>query len=260
MIFESRSPDPVISVRHVQKSFGNREVLKDINFEIFQRDMISIIGPSGSGKSTLLRCINLLEKPDDGEILFHGEKLPIENAKIDKYRTKVGMVFQSFNLFHNMSVLRNCMLGCEKVLNLSKDESEYRALKYLLKVGMGQYINASPGTLSGGMKQRVAIARALAMEPEVILFDEPVSALDPELVDEVLGVMRQLAIEGYTMVVVTHEMAFAKEVSDRVFFMDAGIILESGTPQEIFENPQEERTKEFLRRFRARNYENVVPI
>ena len=260
MIFESRSPDPIISIRHLKKSFGKNEVFNDINFDVYQRDVISIIGPSGSGKSTLLRCINLLERPDAGELLFHGKKLPLENAKIDKYRTKVGMVFQNFNLFNNMSVLRNCMIGCQKVLSLTSDEAEYRALKYLMKVGMGQHINAMPLSLSGGMKQRVAIARALAMEPEVILFDEPVSALDPELVDEVLFVMKQLAIEGYTMVVVTHEMAFAKEVSDKVCFMDNGVILETGTPQEIFVNPQQIRIKDFLKRFRKKDYENVEPI
>ena len=260
MIFETTSPDPVISVRHLRKQFGNHEVLSDIDFDIFQRDMISIIGPSGSGKSTLLRCLNLLEKPDAGEIFFHGEKLPFESRRIDEHRTKVGMVFQGFNLFNNMTVLKNCMIGCEKVLKLSEKEAELRALKYLKKVGMGQYINALPASLSGGMKQRVAIARALSMEPEVILFDEPVSALDPELVDEVLLVMKQLAIEGYTMVVVTHEMAFAKEVSDRVLFMDEGKILEAGTPQELFDDPKMDRTKEFLARYRRMNYENVEVI
>ena len=257
MIFESRNPDPIVSVRHLTKSFGDHDVLKDIDFDIYQRDMITIIGSSGSGKSTLLRCLNILERPDSGEIFFHGKPLPLDAANIDAYRTKVGMVFQSFNLFNNMNVLENCTIGCRKVLGLSSAEAEYRALKYLMKVGMGQYINAMPDALSGGMKQRVAIARALSMEPEIILFDEPVSALDPELVDEVLGVMRQMAIEGYTMVVVTHEMAFAKEVSDRVFFMDDGIILESGDPHEIFEHPKQERTKEFLRRYRKMDYENV---
>lgn len=242
---------PIIGVKHLQKHFGDHEVLKDIDFEVNKGDVISIIGASGSGKSTLLRCMNMLEKPSSGEILFKGEVLPMQQKMINAYRAKVGMVFQSFNLFNNMSVLKNCMIGCTNVLKLDKNEAEKRALRYLLKVGMGPYINARPSSLSGGMKQRVAIARTLAMEPDVILFDEPTSALDPELVDEVLKVMKQLAADEFTMVVVTHEMAFAKDVSTRVIFMDDGRIVEDAPPKELFFNPKEERTKEFIKRYRS---------
>lgn len=239
----------IISIKHLKKTFGDHEVLKDIDFQVNEGDIISIIGSSGSGKSTLLRCINILERPTAGEIYFRKELLPLQTKQINTYRTKVGMVFQSFNLFDNMTVLKNCMIGCTNVLKLSKETAEKRALKYLIKVGMGPYINAKPASLSGGMKQRVAIARTLAMEPDVILFDEPTSALDPELVDEVLQVIKQLAKDGFTMVIVTHEMTFAKDVSNRVIFMDDGVILEDTCPEELFENPKEARTKEFLKRF-----------
>lgn len=241
---------PIIEIKHLKKHFGDHEVLKDVDFCVYPGDVISIIGASGSGKSTLLRCMNILERPSGGEILFKGEVLPMEEKKVNAYRAKVGMVFQNFNLFNNMTVLKNCMIGCTNVLKLSKEEAEKAALKYLVKVGMGPYINARPCSLSGGMKQRVAIARTLAMEPDVILFDEPTSALDPELVGEVLKVMKQLASEGLTMVVVTHEMAFAKDVSGRVIFMDDGKILEDAPPKELFFQPKEERTKEFLKRYR----------
>lgn len=239
----------IISIRHLKKTFGDHEVLKDIDFHVNEGDVISIIGSSGSGKSTLLRCVNILERPTAGEIYFRNELLPLQSKQVNTYRTKVGMVFQSFNLFENMTVLKNCMIGCTNVLKLSKEVAEKRALKYLIKVGMGPYINAKPASLSGGMKQRVAIARTLAMEPDVILFDEPTSALDPELVDEVLQVIKQLAKDGFTMVIVTHEMAFAKDVSNRVIFMDDGVILEDTSPEELFGNPKEARTKEFLKRY-----------
>lgn len=245
--------NPIISIKHLKKTFGDHEVLKDIDFLVNTGDVISIIGSSGSGKSTLLRCMNILEQPTAGEIYFKNELLPMQTKKVNAYRTKVGMVFQSFNLFNNMTVLKNCMTGCVKVLKMDKKEAEKRALKYLIKVGMGPYINARPSSLSGGMKQRVAIARTLAMEPDVILFDEPTSALDPELVNEVLQVIKQLAEEGFTMVIVTHEMAFARDVSNRVIFMDDGVILEEGSPDELFLHPKEERTKEFLKRYRKEN-------
>lgn len=240
--------EPILQVRHLRKQFGQHEVLKDIDFDTYPSDVVCIIGASGSGKSTLLRCINLLETPTNGEILFHGTDV-ITNVKPSAYRAKVGMVFQSFNLFHNMTVLQNCMIGMEKVLKKDRDYAKENALKYLNKVGMAQYINAKPGQLSGGQQQRVAIARALAMEPEILLFDEPTSALDPQMVGEVLSVMRDLAGEGLTMIIVTHEMAFARDVSSRVVFMDKGVIAEEGTPQEVIGNPKNERTKEFLSRF-----------
>lgn len=239
----------VIEVSHLKKSFGANDVLHDISFSVGQGDVISVIGPSGSGKSTMLRCINLLETPTDGEILFHGKDVRGKDVSLTDYRSKVTMVFQSFNLFNNMTAFRNCTIGAEKVLGLSKAEAEARAEKYLSKVGMAAYRNAKPRQLSGGQKQRVAIARALCMEPEVILFDEPTSALDPEMVGEVLAVMKSLAAEGLTMIVVTHEMAFARDVSSRVIFMDGGYIEEEGTPEEIFGNPKKERTKEFLSRY-----------
>ena len=239
----------VIEVSHLKKSFGGNDVLHDISFSVNQGDVISVIGPSGSGKSTMLRCINLLETPTDGEILFHGEDVRGKGISLTEYRSKVTMVFQNFNLFNNMTAFRNCTIGAEKVLGLSKAEAEERADRYLSKVGMAAYNNAKPRPLSGGQKQRVAIARALCMEPEVILFDEPTSALDPEMVGEVLAVMKSLAAEGLTMIVVTHEMAFARDVSSRVIFMDGGYIEEEGTPEEIFGNPKKERTKEFLSRY-----------
>lgn len=240
--------DKVIEVQHLKKSFGTNEILKDINFSVNKGEVVCIIGPSGSGKSTLLRCINLLEKPSGGKIIYNGQNILDHKHDIYRYRTKLGMVFQQFNLFNNHNVLSNCVVGQTKVLKRSVKEAEEVAMKYLNVVGMGQYIQAKPRQLSGGQKQRVAIARALSMEPDVMLFDEPTSALDPEMVGEVLAVMKELAQSGLTMLVVTHEMQFAKEVSDRVVFMDQGVIAEEGTPEEIFNNPKQERTKEFLRR------------
>ncbi|MBS5939161.1 amino acid ABC transporter ATP-binding protein [Clostridium sp.] len=238
----------VIEIKHLNKSFGDHEVLKDINFSVKKGEVVCIIGSSGSGKSTLLRCVNLLEKPSGGEIIYNNENILDDNHDIYKYRTKLGMVFQQFNLFDNHNVLSNCVVGQVKVLKRSKSEAEEIAMKFLDVVGMGKYINAKPKQLSGGQKQRVAIARALSMEPDVILFDEPTSALDPEMVGEVLKVMKELAHTGLTMLVVTHEMEFAREVADRVVFMNDGIIEEEGTPEEIFNNPKKERTREFLKR------------
>ena len=234
----------------LSKAFGSHEVLKDIDFAVDKGDVISIIGASGSGKSTLLRCVNLLETPSSGEILYHGKNVVGKGVNAPEYRSHVGMVFQSFNLFNNMSVLENCMVGQIKVLKKSREEARESALYYLQKVGMAPYINARPRQISGGQKQRVAIARALAMDPEVLLFDEPTSALDPEMVGEVLSVMQQLAQEGMTMLVVTHEMAFARDVSSRVVYMNQGVICEEGSPAEIFGNPQKQETKDFLARFR----------
>lgn len=241
---------PILQVSHLSKSFGDHQVLKDIDFETYHGNVICIIGASGSGKSTLLRCINLLETPTSGQIFFHGKDITSKGTNLNAYRSKVGMVFQSFNLFHNMTVLQNCMAGTTKVLKKDKKTAEETAMKYLTKVGMGEYINAKPHQLSGGQQQRVAIARALAMEPEMLLFDEPTSALDPQMVGEVLEVMRDLAQEGMTMVIVTHEMAFARDVSSRVVFMADGVVAEENTPEELFSNPQQESTKEFLSRFR----------
>lgn len=238
----------VIEIKHLNKSFGDHEVLKDINFSVKKGEVVCIIGSSGSGKSTLLRCVNLLEKPSGGEIIYNNENILDDNHDIYKYRTKLGMVFQQFNLFDNHNVLSNCVVGQIKVLKRSKSEAEEIAMKFLDVVGMGKYINAKSKQLSGGQKQRVAIARALSMEPDVILFDEPTSALDPEMVGEVLKVMKELAETGLTMLVVTHEMEFAREVADRVVFMNNGIIEEEGTPEEIFNNPKKERTREFLKR------------
>lgn len=239
---------PVLEVRHLVKRFGTNEVLKDIDFTTNQGDVICVIGASGSGKSTLLRCINLLETPTSGEILHNGTD--INSGSITAYRAKVGMVFQQFNLFNNMTVLENCTVGQIKVLKKDKKSAEETAMQFLTKVGMAPYINAKPHQLSGGQKQRVAIARALAMEPEVLLFDEPTSALDPQMVGEVLEVMRDLAKEGLTMIIVTHEMAFARDVSSRVVFMADGVVAEDGSPEEIFGNPKNEKTREFLSRFR----------
>ncbi|XOQ47736.1 MAG: Glutamine transport ATP-binding protein GlnQ [Eubacteriales bacterium] len=241
---------PILQVRHLSKSFGDNVVLRDINFETRHGNVICIIGASGSGKSTLLRCINMLETPTSGQILFHGQDITGKGIDINAYRAKVGMVFQSFNLFNNMTVLGNCMAGVTKVLKKDKKTAEDTAMKYLSKVGMAEYINAKPHQLSGGQKQRVAIARALAMEPEMLLFDEPTSALDPQMVGEVLEVMRSLAKEGMTMVIVTHEMAFARDVSSRVVFMKDGVVAEEGEPAELFGNPKQEATKDFLARFR----------
>jgi len=238
----------IIEVRHLSKWFGSNEILSDINFTVKKGEVVCIIGSSGSGKSTLLRCINLLEKPTGGEIIYRGKNILADKHDVYEYRTKMGMVFQQFNLFNNHNVLSNCTIGQIKVLGRKKEEAEEIAMKFLKLVGMDQYINAKPNQLSGGQKQRVAIARALSMEPDVMLFDEPTSALDPEMVGEVLNVMKDLAKSGLTMLVVTHEMGFAAEVADRVVFMDKGVIAEEGTPEEIFNNPKQERTREFLRR------------
>ena len=246
------SMEAILEVKHLSKAFGKHQVLRDIDFTVRPGDVTSIIGASGSGKSTLLRCINLLETPSAGEILFHGKDITGRGVNAPAYRTKVGMVFQSFNLFNNMTVLENCMVGQTKVLKKSREEARANAMKYLEKVGMAPYIHAKPRQISGGQKQRVAIARALAMEPEVLLFDEPTSALDPEMVGEVLSVMRDLADEGMTMLVVTHEMAFARDVSNHVVFMAEGVICEEGQPQELFAHPKQERTREFLSRFMAK--------
>ena len=244
--------DTILEIRHLSKSFGSHEVLRDIDFTVNRGDVTSIIGASGSGKSTLLRCINLLETPSGGEILFHGENVTGHKVNAPAYRSHVGMVFQSFNLFNNLTVLENCMVGQLKVLKKNKKEAEETAMKFLTKVGMAPYINAKPRQISGGQKQRVVIARALAMNPDVLLFDEPTSALDPEMVGEVLSVMRDLAADGLTMLVVTHEMAFARDVSNRVVFMRDGVIWEDASPEELFSNPQREETKEFLSRFMER--------
>lgn len=238
----------IIELVHLQKTFGNHEVLKDIHLDIYKGKTVSVIGPSGSGKSTMLRCINLLEKPTGGNILFHGQDIQTKGFDVTKYRAKATMVFQSFNLFNNMTALENCIIGQVDVLKKDRSEAEKIAKGYLEKVGMLPYINAKPKQLSGGQKQRVAIARALAMDPEVLLFDEPTSALDPEMVGEVLEVMKNLAKEGRTMIVVTHEMQFAKEVSDHVVFMSDGIIEEEGSPDEIFVSPKSDKTKQFLSR------------
>ena len=240
---------PVIKVENLVKSFGDHEVLKKIDFEINKGDVVCIIGSSGSGKSTLLRCNNHLETPTSGEILFHNVAVRNTPRALSDYRTKVGMVFQSFNLFNNMTVFENCMSGTKKVLHLDKEECKCRAITHLKQVGMAPYINAKPDQLSGGQKQRVAIARALCMNPEVLLFDEPTSALDPEMVGEVLSVMKQLASEGLTMIIVTHEMEFAKNVSTRTIFMDDGYVVEDEPPQELFTNPKNQRTREFLKRY-----------
>ena len=240
--------EKVIDIQHLSKSFGTHEVLKDIDFSVSKGEVVCIIGSSGSGKSTLLRCVNLLEKPSGGKIIYHGKNILNEEHDPVEYRTKLGMVFQQFNLFNNHNVLGNCTVGQIKVLKRSKEEAKKTAMKYLQVVGMEAFVNAKPKQLSGGQKQRVAIARALSMEPEVMLFDEPTSALDPEMVGEVLIVMKSLAESGLTMLVVTHEMAFAEEVADRVVFMDKGVIAEVGTPVQIFNNPTQERTKEFLKR------------
>ncbi len=242
--------DTILEIRHLRKAFGSHEVLKDINFTVAKGDVTSIIGASGSGKSTLLRCVNLLETPTSGEILYHGENVVGRGVNAAAYRSHVGMVFQSFNLFNNMTVLENCIVGQVKVLKKNKGDARKQAMNYLEKVGMAPYINAKPRQISGGQKQRVAIARALAMDPEVLLFDEPTSALDPEMVGEVLSVMQALAQEGMTMLVVTHEMAFARDVSSHVVYMNQGVICEQGTPEEVFGNPQRQETRDFLSRFR----------
>lgn len=244
--------EKVIEIKHLSKSFGTHQVLKDINFSVSAGEVVCIIGSSGSGKSTLLRCINLLEKPSGGQIIYRGQNILEKPGEIYALRAKLGMVFQQFNLFNNHDVLGNCVVGQMKVLGRSRAEAEEVALRYLRLVGMEQFIHARPRQLSGGQKQRVAIARALSMEPDVMLFDEPTSALDPEMVGEVLKVMETLAASGMTMLIVTHEMDFAREVADRVVFMDQGVIAEEGTPQEIFDNPKQERTRQFLSRTQRR--------
>ena len=241
--------ETVLKIEGLYKSFGDLEVLKGIDLQISKGEVVCIIGASGSGKSTLLRCINLLEEADGGRILFHGQDLMDTSVDIDSLRQSIGMVFQSFNLFNNKNVIDNCTMAPMVVKKIPKEEAEAAAVKNLRAVGLEDFMYADPNTLSGGQKQRVAIARALCMEPEIMLFDEPTSALDPEIVGEVLDVMKKLAEEGMTMVVVTHEMAFAKEVSDRVVFMDDGVILEQGSPEKIFGNPENARTREFLSRY-----------
>lgn len=240
----------ILNINHLSKTFGTNVVLTDIDFKVNKGDVTTIIGASGSGKSTLLRCINLLETPTTGNVVFHDEKVADGGMKEEAYRSKVGMVFQSFNLFNNHSVLSNCMVGQIKVLNRNKKDAKVQAMKYLEKVGMAPYINAKPSQLSGGQKQRVAIARALAMDPEILLFDEPTSALDPEMVGEVLEVMKTLAKEGMTMLVVTHEMSFARDISSHVVFMADGKIEEEGSSEQIFQHPKNSRTIDFLSRFR----------
>ena len=241
--------EAILRVEHLSKSFGKREILRDIDFSVHPGDVTSIIGASGSGKSTLLRCINLLELPTSGRILYHNEDMTSGRGNVAAYRAKVGMVFQSFNLFNNMTVLENCTVGQIRVLKKKKEAARETAMRYLDRVGMAPYANARPQQISGGQKQRVAIARALAMQPEILLFDEPTSALDPEMVGEVLNAMRLLAQDGMTMLVVTHEMAFARDVSNRVIYMNRGVICEDGTPEQIFGNPQKPETREFLARF-----------
>lgn len=243
--------ESIISIKNLSKSFGDHEVLRKIDIEVDKGEVICIVGSSGSGKSTLLRCINKLERQTDGKIMYHGKEVKDVQREINEYRSKVGMVFQSFNLFNNMTVLENCMLCTRKVLHVSKEEAFDRAITHLKEVGMAPYINARPSQLSGGQKQRVAIARSLCMNPEVLLFDEPTSALDPEMVGEVLNVMKELATTGLTMIIVTHEMAFARDVSTRTIFMDRGYVAEDAPPSELFTNPKNQRTREFLSRYLA---------
>jgi putative lysine transport system ATP-binding protein len=246
----------ILCVKGLKKSFGEREILKGIDFEVKKSDVVCIIGPSGSGKSTLIRCVNFLEEPTEGTIEYEGQEVHQAFKKLPLYRTKVGMVFQQFNLFNNMSVVENCMVGQVKVLHIDKEEARKTALQNLEYVGMAGYMNAKPSQLSGGQKQRVAIARALALKPEVLLMDEPTSALDPEMVGEVLTVMKKLADQGLTMVVVTHEMAFAKEVATKVIFIDQGVIAEQGTADDLFLHPQKQRTRDFLSRFNVLSHQN----
>ncbi len=245
---------PILQVEHLQKNYGAHKVLRDISFNINQGEIMTIIGPSGGGKSTMLRCINLVEDPTGGKILFHGNNILDPKFDLNIYRSKVGMVFQQFNLFNNKNVLQNCMIGQEMVLGRSKDEAKETALKNLKKVGMESFVDAKPSQLSGGQQQRVAIARAISMDPEVLLFDEPTSALDPEMVGEVLNTMSALAKTGLTMAIVTHEMGFARDISDQVLFMSDGVITEQGTPDQIFNHPQEEKTQKFLRNFRSEQF------
>ena len=244
--------DEILRLEHLEKTFGTHQVLRDISFSVNKGDVISIIGSSGSGKSTMLRCVNLLEEPTGGKIIFEGKDISGKELNLSQYRARVGMVFQQFNLFNNMNALENCVCPQLTVLHRKREEAEKIARDYLERVGMSAYCNARPAQLSGGQKQRVAIARTLSMNPDIILFVEPTSALDPEMVGEVLDVMQRLAKEGFTMLVVTHEMAFARDVSSRVIFMDGGVILEDAAPEEIFNNPRQPRTREFLSRYLAR--------
>ena len=244
--------DEILRLEHLEKTFGTHQVLRDISFSVNKGDVISIIGSSGSGKSTMLRCVNLLEEPTSGKIIFEGKDISGKELNLSQYRARVGMVFQQFNLFNNMNALENCVCPQLTVLHRKREEAEKIARDYLERVGMSAYCNARPAQLSGGQKQRVAIARTLSMNPDIILFDEPTSALDPEMVGEVLDVMQRLAKEGFTMLVVTHEMAFARDVSSRVIFMDGGVILEDAAPEEIFNNPRQPRTREFLSRYLSR--------
>ncbi|BDR59858.1 amino acid ABC transporter ATP-binding protein [Lactobacillus xylocopicola] len=241
--------EAILSLKQIQKSFGDHQVLRDISLDINKGEIATIIGPSGGGKSTTLRCINLLEEPTAGEVIFHGQNVLDPSYNRNIYRAKVGMVFQQFDLFENKNVLANCMVGQELVLKRSKEEAREVALKNLTKVGMEEYINARPNQLSGGQQQRVAIARAICMDPEILLFDEPTSALDPEMVGEVLSVMQNLATTGLTMIIVTHEMAFARDISDQIFFISGGIIAEQGNPDQLFNHPQNELTEKFLSNF-----------
>ena len=244
--------EEILRLEHLEKTFGTHQVLRDISFSVNKGDVISIIGSSGSGKSTMLRCVNLLEEPTGGKIIFEGKDIAGKELNLSQYRARVGMVFQQFNLFNNMNALENCVCPQLTVLHRKREEAEKIARDYLERVGMSAYCNARPAQLSGGQKQRVAIARTLSMNPDIILFDEPTSALDPEMVGEVLDVMKRLAGEGFTMRVVTHEMAFARDVSSRVIFMDGGVILEDAAPEEIFNNPKQARTREFLSRYLSR--------
>ena len=241
--------ESILEIQNLKKSFGNKEVLKDISLDIQEGEVVTVIGSSGSGKSTLLRCLNLLEDPTGGQILYKGKNILDPGFNRNHYRTKIGMVFQSYNLFQNKNVLENCLVGPVKVLGEKKEEVKKRALNNLEMVGMAAFIHALPRQLSGGQQQRVAIARSLTMQPEILLFDEPTSALDPEMVDEVLEIMRKLTSGGLTMVIVTHEMEFARDVSNRIIFMDQGLVAETGSPDQMFENPQNKRTQAFLQRF-----------
>ena len=241
----------ILSIQGLSKSFGNHEVLRKIDLDVQKGEIICIVGSSGSGKSTLLRCINRLERQTSGKVFYHDNEVRDIQREINEYRSKVGMVFQSFNLFSNMTVLENCMLCTRKVLHLPREEAFDRAIVHLKEVGMAPFIHAKPAQLSGGQKQRVAIARSLCMNPEILLFDEPTSALDPEMVGEVLAVMRSLAETGLTMIVVTHEMAFARDVSTRTIFMDRGFVVEDAPPSQLFTNPKSPRTREFLGRYLA---------
>ena len=250
----TESNETILSLKHMQKSFGDHQVLRDISFDINKGEIVTIIGPSGGGKSTTLRCINLLEEPTGGEIDFHGENILTPGYDRNHFRSKVGMVFQQFDLFENKNVLQNCMIGQELVLKRSKDEARKIAMENLKKVGMEPFVNAKPSQLSGGQQQRVAIARAICMNPEVLLFDEPTSALDPEMVGEVLDVMQKLSTTGLTMVIVTHEMGFAKQISDNVLFISDGIVTEQGHPDEIFDHPQNVKTQKFLNNFRKMDF------